>query len=74
MWYLKNIPEPPPGCLQLYDQHAVELPFVLGARAIGPALAMGNAVILKPDVHLCRREQCVRSIATRASLIGVGIK
>jgi benzaldehyde dehydrogenase (NAD) len=26
-------------------------PFILGARAIGPALAMGNAVILKPDVQ-----------------------
>jgi benzaldehyde dehydrogenase (NAD) len=26
-------------------------PLVLGARAIGPALAMGNAVILKPDVQ-----------------------
>jgi benzaldehyde dehydrogenase (NAD) len=25
-------------------------PFILGARAIGPALAMGNAVILTPDV------------------------
>ncbi|MDB5783490.1 benzaldehyde dehydrogenase [Caballeronia mineralivorans] len=24
-------------------------PFILGSRAIGPALAMGNAVILKPD-------------------------
>jgi hypothetical protein len=26
-------------------------PFIPGARAIGPALAMGNAVILKPDVQ-----------------------
>jgi benzaldehyde dehydrogenase (NAD) len=26
-------------------------PFILGARAIGPALAMGNAVLLKPDVQ-----------------------
>jgi benzaldehyde dehydrogenase (NAD) len=26
-------------------------PLLLGARAIGPALAMGNAVILKPDVQ-----------------------
>jgi benzaldehyde dehydrogenase (NAD) len=26
-------------------------PFILGARAIGPALAMGNAVILTPDVQ-----------------------
>jgi len=26
-------------------------PFILGSRAIGPALAMGNAVILKPDVQ-----------------------
>jgi benzaldehyde dehydrogenase (NAD) len=26
-------------------------PFILGARAIGPALALGNAVILKPDVQ-----------------------
>ena len=26
-------------------------PFILGARAIAPALAMGNAVILKPDVQ-----------------------
>jgi benzaldehyde dehydrogenase (NAD) len=26
-------------------------PFILGARAIGPALAMGNAVILRPDVQ-----------------------
>ncbi len=26
-------------------------PFILGGRAIGPALAMGNAVILKPDVQ-----------------------
>jgi benzaldehyde dehydrogenase (NAD) len=26
-------------------------PLILGARAIGPALAMGNAVILKPDVQ-----------------------
>jgi benzaldehyde dehydrogenase (NAD) len=26
-------------------------PFILGARAIGPALAMGNAVILKPDLQ-----------------------
>ncbi len=26
-------------------------PFILDARAIGPALAMGNAVILKPDVQ-----------------------
>src|ERR1700730_9222535 len=26
-------------------------PFILGARMIGPALAMGNAVILKPDVQ-----------------------
>jgi benzaldehyde dehydrogenase (NAD) len=26
-------------------------PFILGARAIGPALAMGNAVVLKPDVQ-----------------------
>jgi benzaldehyde dehydrogenase (NAD) len=26
-------------------------PFILGARAIGPALVMGNAVILKPDVQ-----------------------
>src|SRR5260370_33088377 len=26
-------------------------PFILGARAISPALAMGNAVILKPDVQ-----------------------
>ena len=25
-------------------------PFILGARAIGPALAMGNAVLLKPSV------------------------
>jgi benzaldehyde dehydrogenase (NAD) len=26
-------------------------PFILGVRAIGPALAMGNAVLLKPDVQ-----------------------
>jgi benzaldehyde dehydrogenase (NAD) len=26
-------------------------PFILGSRAIGPALAMGNAVILKPDLQ-----------------------
>jgi len=26
-------------------------PLILGARAIGPALAMGNAVLLKPDVQ-----------------------
>jgi len=26
-------------------------PFILGARAIGPALAMGNAVLLKPDLQ-----------------------
>ena len=26
-------------------------PFILGSRAIGPALAMGNAVILKPDAQ-----------------------
>lgn len=26
-------------------------PFILGARAIGPALVMGNAVLLKPDVQ-----------------------
>ena len=26
-------------------------PLILGARAVGPALAMGNAVILKPDVQ-----------------------
>jgi benzaldehyde dehydrogenase (NAD) len=26
-------------------------PFILGSRAIGPALVMGNAVILKPDVQ-----------------------
>src|SRR5260370_21661054 len=26
-------------------------PFILGARAIAPALAMGNAVILKPDLQ-----------------------
>jgi benzaldehyde dehydrogenase (NAD) len=26
-------------------------PFILGARAVAPALAMGNAVILKPDVQ-----------------------
>src|ERR1700719_1791925 len=26
-------------------------PFILGARAIAPALALGNAVILKPDVQ-----------------------
>jgi benzaldehyde dehydrogenase (NAD) len=26
-------------------------PLILGARAIGPALAMGNAVVLKPDVE-----------------------
>jgi benzaldehyde dehydrogenase (NAD) len=26
-------------------------PFILAARAVGPALAMGNAVLLKPDVQ-----------------------
>ena len=26
-------------------------PFILGARAIGPALALGNTVILKPDIQ-----------------------